>query len=182
MEFFEELTDALMRRSGFSILVSIGVACVAGCGVQMPAGHAPAPELEAATYSGTIPCASCPGIHIVLTLFPDSTFRLRQTYLEAEDGRDQHFYELGRWMRAHDDRARLLLRDGTEGIWQVRFLADGVLRMLDTEGNEIQSELSYDLTPQPRIDPVSGPCSANSSWNVSPPSAWPNGGSGTDVP
>ncbi|MGH8728850.1 MAG: copper resistance protein NlpE [Burkholderiales bacterium] len=120
----------------------------------MPTEHVRGPQLDAVTYAGTIPCASCPGIRIVLTLFPDSTFRMRQTYLEAEGGQDKDFYDLGRWARAEDGLLRL--RDGTEGPQQFRFLAGGVLRMFDTEGNEVRSDLNYDLTRQPEVDPVSG--------------------------
>ncbi|MGH8770284.1 MAG: copper resistance protein NlpE N-terminal domain-containing protein [Burkholderiales bacterium] len=112
---------------------------------------------EAATYAGTIPCADCPGQRVVLTLFPDFTFRLRQTYLEATNGRDEDFYALGRWAHAQDDGDRLRLRGGKERGWHFRFLAGEQLRMLDNEGNEARSGLNYDLARQRAVDPVAGP-------------------------
>ena len=36
------------------------------------------------TYSGTIPCASCPGIDMELTLLADNTYELRQVYQDEK--------------------------------------------------------------------------------------------------
>lgn len=38
------------------------------------------------TYSGTLPCASCPGIETVLILNPDKTYKLKERYLEEKEG------------------------------------------------------------------------------------------------
>lgn len=110
---------------------------------QTPASIAPA------TYLGEIPCADCPGIQLTVTLFPDNTYRLRQYYLE----RPGTFYELGRWSR---DNGRLTLASGqTPRLFRV--LDDGRIRMLDAQGNDIASQLNYDLARQAMIDPIPGP-------------------------
>ena len=36
------------------------------------------------TYSGTVPCADCPGIKTELTLLADNTYELKQVYLESK--------------------------------------------------------------------------------------------------
>lgn len=105
-------------------------------------------ELLPATFSGQLPCASCPGIRTTVTLRPDGVFLLRSIYLEAEGGEDRAFHDLGRWSLSDDSRA-LTLRGGTEA--PRRFAVDGPdrIRMLNNLGETIESELDYSLT---RID------------------------------
>jgi copper homeostasis protein (lipoprotein) len=125
-----------------------------GACAREPAPSRPGPELigqEALTYQGDIPCADCPGQRLTLTLFTDRTFRLRHTYL----GRDETFYDLGRWGRAQDGGDRLRLAGSTERAFAI--LGAGTLRMLDSEGREIRSALNYDLKHLPLLDPVAGP-------------------------
>ncbi len=38
------------------------------------------------TYSGTLPCASCPGIETTLVLNGDKTYTMKEVYLEEKDG------------------------------------------------------------------------------------------------
>jgi len=62
------------------------------------------------SFAGTIPCASCPGIRLTLTLMPDHTFRLRQTYVGAKAGEDDTFHDLGRWSLTDEGRMQSLFR------------------------------------------------------------------------
>ena len=43
----------------------------------------------AGTYEGTLPAADCPGIKTVLTINPDSTYQLKQDYIDRKDGHDE---------------------------------------------------------------------------------------------
>ncbi len=123
-------------------------------------GDAPEPERgerrrEATTYAGDLPCADCPGQRWDLTLFPDSTFRLRRTYLEAADGRDATVYELGRWARAPDDERRIALRGESSAEFEI--LSEERIRMLGREGEPLHSDLPYELARQDHVDRIEGP-------------------------
>jgi hypothetical protein len=37
------------------------------------------------TFEGTLPCADCPGLKTLITLNPDGTFYMEETYLERSD-------------------------------------------------------------------------------------------------
>ena len=43
----------------------------------------------AGTYEGTLPAADCPGIKTVLTINADSTYELKQDYIDRKDGHDE---------------------------------------------------------------------------------------------
>lgn len=119
-----------------------GATAAAGSGLQAPG-----------TWSGEIPCADCPAIRMTLTLRPDGVFLLRHTYVGADEGRDRSFVDRGRWTTS-EDRRRLTLRGGTEGPRQFAVLGPKRLRMLDTAGNEIRSQLNYELTRAATVDPI----------------------------
>ncbi len=61
-------------------------------------------------YTGTIPCADCPGIFYDITFYNqefsgDGVYELTTTYLEAEDGRDRSFHSSGRWITLRGTQA-----------------------------------------------------------------------------
>lgn len=93
------------------------------------------------TYRGTIPCADCPGIRYQLNLYDNHTYFLRRTYL----GEDESIDDAGRW-RVSDDGGVLILRpiQAAPTMFEIREGGDS-LRMLDVEGEPIESELSYEL-------------------------------------
>lgn len=79
-----------------------------------PVDSTPAPqpvsqEALAGQFSGTLPCASCPGIDTKLTLSADGSFVLEETYQEQEDG---EFKIEGKW--STNDQGHLLLNP--EGV------------------------------------------------------------------
>ena len=43
----------------------------------------------AGTYEGTLPAADCPGIKTVLTINADSTYEIKQDYIDRKDGHDE---------------------------------------------------------------------------------------------
>lgn len=136
------------------ILLSIGCAhhevrtAVSGAASAGP-GIAPLP----ATFTGMIPCGDCSGQRLTLNLRPDGIFLLRHTYVGVTAGKDEHFYDLGRWVVSQDG-ARLILQGGTEAPRQFAIKDRGTLRMLTNEGQEIRSRLSYDLFRSERFDPI----------------------------
>jgi copper homeostasis protein (lipoprotein) len=101
------------------------------------------------TYSGRIPCADCPGIDLTVTIFPDSTFRLRQTYQD----RPAIFHDLGRWA-VEENGTRLVLRGGTKAPRFFRLVGPDTLQVLDTAGQPIHSRLNYTLLRAPEVDPI----------------------------
>ncbi len=89
-------------------------------------------------YSGTIPCADCPGIRMTLNLLTDGTFLLRQEYLE----RKSVFVEVGRWAI---EWGKLTLLGSGERPDYFRVLNPQTIRKLDGEGREIKTQQNYDL-------------------------------------
>jgi len=120
-----------------------------------PASRAPL-QLPA-TFAGNLPCADCPGQRLVLTLFPDQSYRLRRTYLGVNKGADEDFHELGRWHQSEDDGDRVVLHGGSKGGNRYRLVSPERLRLLDSEGHDIDSALNYDLERQAEIDLLPGP-------------------------
>jgi copper homeostasis protein (lipoprotein) len=146
-----------MSRAWFAICFS--AIALTGCVVSTAEQTTMlAPRTQAAvTYAGEIPCADCLGQRITLTLFPDLTFRLRQSYLGVENGGDRQVYDLGRWARTQDDGKHLRLRSGAESLRQFLFIRPDVIRMLDNEGREIRSAQNQDLILQTHVDRIEGP-------------------------
>ena len=105
------------------------------------------------TFIGDIPCADCSGQRVVVSLRPDGIFLSRQTYIGVAGAKDEHVYDLGRWVVSQDG-ARLLLQSGTEAPRQFAITGSSGLRMLTNEGNEIQSRLNFDLARAESFDPI----------------------------
>lgn len=154
------MAECFTRRTRL-VLIALaltgGCALVPGTETDDPVPTHDAIGREAVTYQGDIPCADCPAQRMAVTLFPDGTFRLRRTYVEAKDGKDESFYDRGRWARSQDDGDRLRLASGTEGSRQFAIVGTHTLRALDNEGHEIRSALVYDLKRRVAVDPVAGP-------------------------
>ncbi|MBB4206852.1 META domain-containing protein [Roseinatronobacter bogoriensis] len=98
-----------------------------------------------ATFSGTLPCADCPGIEYHLDIWDGQQgYALRRSYLE----RDLVIDEVGRW---HVDPARnALILEGTGNArseWQIT--PNQEIRLLDQEGQPIESDLPYTLVSGP---------------------------------
>ena len=78
-------------------LILAATILIGGCSSD---GESPADSRDASlpgVYSGTFPCANCPGIHTTLWLRADGRFFIRQNYLEATDSESITTYNLGRW-------------------------------------------------------------------------------------
>lgn len=106
-----------------------------------------------ATFAGDLPCADCSGQRLTLTLRPGGTFLLRQTYVGVAAGKDEQIYELGRWVNS-ENRSRLILQSGPESPRQFAIKDADRLSLLGIDGQEIRSQLNYDLTRSERVDPI----------------------------
>ncbi len=92
-----------------------------------------------ATFTGTLPCADCPGIRYELNLNSDQSYTLRNTYLERNVA---PLESSGRW-QIQQNKLLLLPESGSGQTFAIK--SGNVLRLLDLSGNEIQSNLNYDL-------------------------------------
>lgn len=97
------------------------------------------------TYKGVVPCADCEGIETVITLNPDESYNIKETYLgkSANSFEDVGSFD---WM---EDGNRLRLEDTDSNI---RFftVSERKLVMLDRDGNPIESvnDKNYELIKQ----------------------------------
>ncbi len=91
------------------------------------------------TYKGTLPAADGPGIVMALSIMPDFTFRLQQTYLSNTD---RTFESEGKWAPTEDLSSFVLNYDKTRDE-QMRFyfVDKNTLEKLDINGEKINSEL-----------------------------------------
>lgn len=108
-------------------------------------------------YKGTIPCADCPGIVMELKLKDNFTvesyqFELKETYLEAENGKDKSYESKGMYNfwrgNSKDENATIIVLNDDSAESAKRFflqLGDSVLKIVDNKGDEIDSKLNFSL-------------------------------------
>ena len=99
----------------------------------------------AASWVGDIPCADCDAIRTTVTLYPDGTFLSEGIYLETKGAGDTIFTEIGRWTHA-EAATRIQLRGASGVPGRLAVDPDGSLRMLDMDGEPINSKRSYQLS------------------------------------
>ncbi|MBS3805205.1 MAG: META domain-containing protein [Oleiphilaceae bacterium] len=100
-----------------------------------------------ATFSGTLPCADCPGIDLHLNLLADGVYLLRKTYQDRDGG---PFFDIGRYLRSSDGR-EIILYGGREAPKRFERVGPDELRLLDRDGQRIESELNYSLLREPEF-------------------------------
>jgi uncharacterized lipoprotein YbaY/heat shock protein HslJ len=146
-----EVTLLLQRTSG---------AAAASAGQESALQDLPA------TFTGTMPCADCPGIHYRLDLKPDHSFSSQMVY----DERDATFNDSGRWELA--DNGKMLVLQGKGKAAEKFSVRDAdTLRKLDMNGNEIVSPFNYDLKRASKAAPGESQSTAdvsleNTHWNL----------------
>jgi copper homeostasis protein (lipoprotein) len=104
-----------------------------------------------ASFAGELPCADCPGVRYQLDLLPDGAFFLRRVYLGREP--DNVFDQIGGFAIAAHGRT-LVLMPGPEAPIRFAIRDQDTLALLDLEGQEIVSELNYELTRQTSLPPL----------------------------
>ena len=92
----------------------------------------------AGTYEGTLPAADCPGIKTVLTINVDSTYELKQDYIERKDGHD----EASGVLQVLNGNVLMLVRpsSGEHTFYKVKDSKSIV--MTDSLGNEAEGEMA----------------------------------------
>lgn len=91
----------------------------------------------AGTYSGTLPCASCPGIKTSLTLTDQGSYTLRMTYLNSGDSSKVESSGTFSWSYAGD---KITLDN--EDVPNQYFVGENYLAKLDMNGQRITGELA----------------------------------------
>jgi copper homeostasis protein (lipoprotein) len=95
-----------------------------------------------ATFTGTLPCADCPGIRYELTLYPDDSFLLRRAYIDRPASTADD--DLGSWVLSSDRRV-IVLR-GLKPTPEYFAIRDNfTLRALDMNGQDLGSRGRGDL-------------------------------------
>jgi copper homeostasis protein (lipoprotein) len=140
-----------MRQIG-ALLVVLAVG-IAGC-ASAPANKGYPKEILLGVFEGKLPCADCPGIDTRLTLTQEGKYvdighyTLKQTYL---DRGVQPLESRGEWTvikgTAQDDNAVVyeLRPDHAKRILYFLKMGDRKVKMLDKDGNEIDSPLDFSL-------------------------------------
>ncbi|WP_158639110.1 META domain-containing protein [Elioraea rosea] len=141
----------MMLRCLVACAIALSLADARGAGASTPA---PEPRMGAhglmlpGTLAGDLPAATGPGIRHELDLWPDQLFQLRRTWLSARRSEDM----LGRW-HLDPDRRAIILEGGASPAPQFEVLGNGNLRLLDHQGQRIESQLPYTLERQDRFVP-----------------------------
>lgn len=102
------------------------------------------------SYSGTIPCADCPGIKVTLNLLTDGSFLTRYEYLE----RKNVFVDIGEWTI---DGGKLVLLGGGDSTELYRVVDPDTVRKLNADWQEIETKLNYDLKRDPEFRLIKDP-------------------------
>ena len=98
----------------------------------------------AGTYEGTLPAADCPGIKTVLTINADSTYELKQDYIERKDGHD----EASGVLQVLNGNVLMLVRPSSSEHTFYKVKDSKSIVMTDSLGNEAEGEMAklYVLT------------------------------------
>lgn len=106
-----------------------------------------------ASYEGTLPCADCSGLRTVLAIWPDSVYRLAQTY---EGKSTTPVVTMGRW-RLSESVVSLETDNGIPILY--RRVGDDTLTLLDQQGQPISSSLNYSLQRSSTMNSLREPAS-----------------------
>ncbi len=87
-------------------------------------------------YTGTTPCADCPGIYMVSEFYPDSTYYQTMTYID----RDTKATDSGKW-KLQDSVITVSFQGDNSQDRYFKVMNDSSLRMLDADKNIITGEL-----------------------------------------
>lgn len=108
-----------------------------------PSGPALDHRAFAGRFSGTLPCASCPGIDTTLVLKDDYSFELTEVH---QDSKDPAVLTKGTWT-AEEDGHRIRLDPDSKAAEDRLFkaVANDEVQALDKDGNAIESSANLSL-------------------------------------
>lgn len=115
------------------------------------ASHGIAP-FRPGMWAGVLPCADCSGIRNSIEFRPDSVYVMRSEYLGTTRSRDTIAVELGRWSLIANGNHVLL--SGTGATARQYVIAVRGLRLLDLNGNEIETHANLTLERQIEETPI----------------------------
>ncbi|MGS2738838.1 copper resistance protein NlpE [Sinomicrobium sp. M5D2P17] len=87
-------------------------------------------------YEGIIPCADCEGIKLTVAINEDGTFKEENEYLGV--AKENTFSNEGTW---NIEESTITFTPET-GEPHMYFVGEGFIKMLDQEGNEIESDFA----------------------------------------
>lgn len=90
-------------------------------------------------YTGTLPCADCPGIEVELSLTEDGNYALITKRLGQDD---VVIEQLGKYRVS--DVGNLVILDGVEDGSNTYYTQENILIQLDRDGNKITTDLDGD--------------------------------------
>jgi len=128
-----------VKKVTIALLLTLGAVSLLGCRNQLQSKEEPLQPMQQ-SYQGVIPCADCEGIKVSLFLDQDGTFVLKQAY-QGGKAKDSTFAEYGKWERTADQ----LVLTNTTGEKRYFKPLDNGLKMLDTQGQAIESSFNYQL-------------------------------------
>ncbi len=131
-----------MNKHQFPVLVSLALIVVLAPTLLLATNSSDdkSPWKLPVTFSGTLPCADCPGIEVTLTLRADGSYFEHFKYMD----RNSQFAESGRWS-VEKEGTRLVLRGEKDAVEQWAVVGADELRKLDAEGKEIDSKQNFTL-------------------------------------
>jgi len=91
----------------------------------------------AGTYSGTLPCASCPGIEMTLTLNQDGSYTMTTAYLNENSPNSIDNKGNFRWNEA----GNMITLENEEAPNQY-FVGENYIAKLDSNGHRVTGDLS----------------------------------------
>ena len=97
----------------------------------------------AGTFSGTLPCADCPGIDTTISLKPDGTYTVHEAY----QGKPDSFDGDGTWTAEENGkRVRLDPNSKSEQDRLFAVKSSDEIESLDIEGKPIDTQIPHALT------------------------------------
>lgn len=137
-----------MRRGSIAAMIAVAFAMSSAVEANEPRATAPGLLLPG-NFAGDLPAASGPGVRHQLDLWPDQFFQLRRSRIDHDDSRDM----VGRW-HVDPSRRALVLEGGETPPPQFEILGNSNLRLLDQQGQRIESGLPYELTRAETFAPI----------------------------
>jgi uncharacterized lipoprotein NlpE involved in copper resistance len=118
------------------------LACLPLAGCRHDAAVEGAAASFTGTYAGSLPCADCPGIDTTLVFAPDGSYVETMSYRE----RGVVNTTRGHWsLEAGGKRVKLHADEANASDAWVEIVSSGEIRLLDADGNPIDSPLDFSL-------------------------------------
>jgi uncharacterized lipoprotein NlpE involved in copper resistance len=118
------------------------LACLPLAGCRHDAAVEGAAASFTGTYAGSLPCADCPGIDTTLVFAPDGSYVETMSYRE----RGVVNTTRGHWsLDAGGKRVKLHADEANASDAWVEIVSSGEIRLLDADGNPIDSPHDFSL-------------------------------------